>query len=205
MWGKLASLLLICSLSAIIFANPALAQSQSRIPTDDTIPTSEQAKIPTGFESVAGIIATIFNVVFSLAGAIFVILLLVGGVQYLTSAGNEEATAKAKRLLIDAVIGLIITLAAYAVGIYILGRFGYKVTVPSSRGRSTTTSPRTTRGGALDRPANFGLRDSYNNAGDFARDCRNAGGTFSDLATNCKIEGQTFVLDNGDRGRVLFD
>jgi len=58
------------------------------------------------------------------AGAIFVILLLVGGIQYLTGSGNEEATGKAKKMMIDAVIGLIIVLAAWAIGQWVLGRFG---------------------------------------------------------------------------------
>lgn len=75
------------------------------------------------FGSVNQAVNTIFNTVIAAAAAIFVILLLVGGVQYLGAAGNEESTAKAKKLLIDAVIGLIIVLAAWAVGRFVLSRF----------------------------------------------------------------------------------
>lgn len=88
----------------------------------------EQLTTPTGvrqsrFGSVNEAVNTIFNTVIAAAAAIFVILLLVGGVQYLSAAGNEEATAKAKKLLVDAVIGLIIVLAAWAIGRFILSRF----------------------------------------------------------------------------------
>ena len=88
----------------------------------------EPLQTPTGvrqtrFGSVSQAVNTIFNTVIAAAAAIFVILLLVGGVQYLSAAGNEEATAKAKKLLIDAVIGLIIVLAAWAIGRFVLSRF----------------------------------------------------------------------------------
>jgi hypothetical protein len=50
------------------------------------------------------------------------ILLLIGGLQYMTSAGNEEASAKAKRLILEAIIGLVIVLAAWAAGNWIIDR-----------------------------------------------------------------------------------
>lgn len=85
--------------------------------------TTPGAVRQTRFGSVSDAVSTIFNTVIAAAAAIFVILLLVGGVQYLSAAGNEEATAKAKKLLVDAVIGLIIVLAAWAIGKFILSRF----------------------------------------------------------------------------------
>ena len=54
------------------------------------------------------------------AGIIFVILLLVGGIQYLTASGNEESSKKARAILMDAIIGLVIVLAAWAVGGWII-------------------------------------------------------------------------------------
>lgn len=81
----------------------------------------------TGFSNLSTSINTIFNFVIVLAAIIFVIFFLVGGIQYLTAAGNEEATGKAKRLLVDAIIGLVIVLAAWAVGNFILDRLGVSV------------------------------------------------------------------------------
>ena len=65
-------------------------------------------------------IEVILNLLVSVAGVIFMILLVIGGFQYLTGAGNEEQTGKAKKLMIDAVIGLIITLIAWAAGYWII-------------------------------------------------------------------------------------
>ncbi len=80
--------------------------------------------VPGNFSNVTRAIQTIFNVVIAAAGAIFVVLLLVGGIRYLTSAGNEDETGKAKRLLVDAIIGLVIVLAAWAIGNFVLDRLG---------------------------------------------------------------------------------
>lgn len=88
------------------------------------------SQLPSTFRDVSTSINTIFNLVFAIAGAVFVILLLVGGIQYLTAAGNEEATAKARRLLVDSIVGLIIVLAAFAIGRFVLTRF--RLTTDSS-------------------------------------------------------------------------
>lgn len=106
---------------AAVVAQTGVALAQVPIRTPSDLPTTQ-------FGSVESSINTIFNLVFAIAGAVFVILLLVGGVQYLTAAGNEEATAKARRLLVDAIVGLVIVLAAFAIGRFILGRFGLTAT-----------------------------------------------------------------------------
>lgn len=82
-----------------------------------------------GFGTLGESINTIFTFVITIAGIIFVILFLVGGIQYLTAAGNEEQTGKAKRLLVDAIVGLIIVLLAWAAGNFILTRLGLQINV----------------------------------------------------------------------------
>ncbi len=61
---------------------------------------------------------------FGAAGVAFVILFIVGGLQYLTSAGNEEASTKAKKLLLDAVIGIVIVVSAWAIANWVLSGLG---------------------------------------------------------------------------------
>lgn len=85
------------------------------------------ASVPSTFTNLGDSVSTIFNVVILIAGVAFVILFLVGGIQYLLAAGNEETSGKAKKLLLDAVIGLIIVLAAWAIGTWILNQLGTPV------------------------------------------------------------------------------
>lgn len=73
-----------------------------------------------GFQNINTAAYTLFNVAGGVAGAVFIVMLLVGGVQYLTAMGNEEATTKAKKLLINAVVGIVIVAIAYAAGWYVL-------------------------------------------------------------------------------------
>lgn len=85
--------------------------------------------VPKGAPKSANeVVSLIFNVVIGLSGAIFMVLLLIGGVNYLTGSGDEEKTGKAKKLLLDAVIGLFITLAAWGIGVWALGKFGWSAT-----------------------------------------------------------------------------
>lgn len=81
---------------------------------------------------------TIFNIVIVTSGTVFIFMLLIGGIQYLTSEGIEENITKAKKLLINATVGIIIVTTAWAVGTYVLGKLNFG---KSSQG--TTTSPQT--------------------------------------------------------------
>lgn len=76
--------------------------------------------VPTTFIDLNQTISTIFNVVIIVSAIIFVILFLIGGIQYLTSAGNEETAKNARKVLLNAVIGLVIVLAAWGVGSWVI-------------------------------------------------------------------------------------
>lgn len=57
--------------------------------------------------------------VLSFLGVIFLILMIVGGIQWMTAAGNQERVAKAKQLITSAIIGLVIVFSAYAITAFI--------------------------------------------------------------------------------------
>ena len=80
------------------------------------------SEIPPNFWTLDSIITLIFNTIITISGVIFLIMLLIGGIQYLTGAGNEETTGKAKKMMIDAIVGLVIVLASWAIGTWILER-----------------------------------------------------------------------------------
>ncbi|MFA5131610.1 MAG: pilin [Patescibacteria group bacterium] len=65
------------------------------------------------------IIGRLINVVLGLLGSIFVILVIYAGFRYMTAAGNQDQTKKAVAQIRDAVIGLIIVLAAWAITTFI--------------------------------------------------------------------------------------
>lgn len=64
----------------------------------------------------------IITIILSVLGVVFLILIIYGGLIWMTAAGNEEKAKKAKELITEAMIGLIIVLAAYAISYFIIGR-----------------------------------------------------------------------------------
>lgn len=69
------------------------------------------------------VIANIIRVFLGLLGVIALILVLYGGFVWMTAAGNEEKIATAKKLLMNAAIGLAIILSAYSITVFIMSRF----------------------------------------------------------------------------------
>ena len=65
------------------------------------------------------IIAAIIQALLGLVGVIFFIMIIYGGVAWMTAAGNPEKVGKAKKLIINAVIGLAIVTAAYSISYFI--------------------------------------------------------------------------------------
>lgn len=67
------------------------------------------------------LVGSVINVLLGVLGIVFVVLVVYAGFLYLTSQGEEGNVKKAKKLLTQAVIGLIIIVAAYAISSYVIG------------------------------------------------------------------------------------
>ncbi|TAL50727.1 hypothetical protein EPN81_01970 [Patescibacteria group bacterium] len=66
------------------------------------------------------LIGNIIKVLLSVLGIIFVVLVVYAGFLYLTSAGEDDKVKKAKKLLSQSVIGLVIIVAAYAIAAFVI-------------------------------------------------------------------------------------
>lgn len=62
----------------------------------------------------------IINIALSFLGIIFFILTVYAGFKWMTASGNEDQVNEAKKLLTQAVIGLLIVLASYSISVFIL-------------------------------------------------------------------------------------
>ncbi len=78
--------------------------------------------IALGTKSIPEIAAGIINIFLGLLGVIAVTLILYGGFLWMTSKGNEDQIKKAKMLMVNAVIGLIIITSAYAISRFVLSK-----------------------------------------------------------------------------------
>ena len=64
------------------------------------------------FES-GGIFQRVVNILLFLVGAISVIMLIVGGIRYVVSAGDQQAVTNAKNTILYAIVGVIIAFVAW--------------------------------------------------------------------------------------------
>ena len=61
------------------------------------------------------LIGRIVQVILGFIGYVFVVLIIVAGIQWMTSGGNEEKVTRAKNMLRNATIGLLLILIAYSI------------------------------------------------------------------------------------------
>jgi hypothetical protein len=129
-------LILACSFALVSFL---LIPLQSILATSDAADSGallQEVGTETGLGSsgdgqtqLVKIITTVINVILSLLGVILFVLIVYGGVLWMTSRGNEENVKKAKDIITDAIIGLVIVLAAYAISAYVVDAL-VKATAP---------------------------------------------------------------------------
>lgn len=84
------------------------------------IDAAQPEGVPTDLFGANSVFTTIVNILLFLIGAISVIMLIVGGIRYTTSAGNSAAVTGAKNTILYAIIGLIIAFLAYAIVNWVL-------------------------------------------------------------------------------------
>jgi L-fucose isomerase-like protein len=71
---------------------------------------------------VTSIIKTIVNILSIIVGVAAVIMIIVGGLKYVTSGGESSAIASAKSTILYAIVGLVIAALAQFLVKFVLGR-----------------------------------------------------------------------------------
>ena len=113
-------------------AMPVLAQDDSQ--DTGTYEFNEQsglnkAATVAGYETGANatpietVISTIVYLILGFVGLIFFALVIMGAFTWMTAEGNEEKVKKANGMVMQALIGLIITLSAYALSYFLISYF----------------------------------------------------------------------------------
>ena len=78
------------------------------------LPASQATKF-TRSGLIGQILSQILPIVLGLAGFITVIMIVISGIQFITSSGNPEAAAAAKNRLVYAIIGFVVIILAFAI------------------------------------------------------------------------------------------
>ncbi|MFC1662553.1 pilin [Patescibacteria group bacterium] len=104
----------LLSTALLLIAAPALAQTSFSI---EDIGSS----VGLGSADLKDTVVNIIQWVLGILALVAVVMIIVGGFQWLTAAGNDEKIEKAKKVISAAVIGLIIVLLAWAIVIFVAG------------------------------------------------------------------------------------
>ena len=83
---------------------------------------SSICKANTQKNGVFTLLKNVINILLFVAGAISVIVIIVGGIKYVTSAGDSAGVNNAKNTILYAVIGLAIAVMAFAIVNFVIGR-----------------------------------------------------------------------------------
>lgn len=62
-----------------------------------------------------GIITVVVNLVFGVVASIAVLMIVVNGFRYIAAHGDSNATAQARNGILYALVGLIVTMAAFSI------------------------------------------------------------------------------------------
>jgi hypothetical protein len=69
-------------------------------------------------------VTSILRLVFGFAGSVAVLIITIAALQYVTSTGDPQSTARAKNTILYALIGLAICVTGFSIVTFVLGRIG---------------------------------------------------------------------------------
>ncbi|MCX6794991.1 MAG: hypothetical protein NTY31_03360 [Candidatus Falkowbacteria bacterium] len=125
---------IICAiwLGCLLFL-PGLALAQGTPPT-----TSSATGLMQRLQNVAGeggyqtdpniastpkIVGTVIGAFLGFLGLVFLVLMIIAGYNWMAADGNEEEVKKSKNIIKQAIIGMVVALAAYSIWNFVFQRF----------------------------------------------------------------------------------
>lgn len=118
---KLFLALCIVFVASVYLAAPVLADDCPSSGNPDTAVCNPDSNIfidlsSQGYSNTfGGILMFIVEAVLAILGILSIAFIIIGGFQYVTSRGDEEAAAVGKKTLTNAIIGLVIAILSYII------------------------------------------------------------------------------------------
>ena len=124
---KITRLLALIALPALVFASVPLSSASAYDPlgdacSGDSPPALCSSRGSESSSKVSSIIKTIVETLLYFVGILSVIMIIVSGVLYATSAGDSGRVAKAKNTLVYSIVGLVVAVLAYAIVAFVFNK-----------------------------------------------------------------------------------
>lgn len=102
------------SLPFLIFNFINFAKAQDNSILNQLSETGSAAGYDTSAKAdITLMIGTVIRSLLGIVGSLFMVLIIYGGIIWMTAQGNEDKVAKAKKIMSNSVIGLIIVIISY--------------------------------------------------------------------------------------------
>lgn len=114
--------ILVLTLAAYVFV-PAFVFAQGTLDVKDCgtvggIPMYSafcSSAGPAGQQTATDLVLSVISMLLVVAAIIAILYLIIGGVRYITAAGNEELSESAKKTIQHAIIGLVIIILSFVI------------------------------------------------------------------------------------------
>lgn len=103
-------------LALLAIASPALVQAQDPYGLGE----ASQINVGTSTKDLRAIIASVINIALGFLGILAVVIILYAGFKWMTAAGNEDQVSDARKMLMQAVIGLAVIFLAWAIANFVI-------------------------------------------------------------------------------------
>jgi len=104
----------------LVFIFPLFTHAADSQPVNDQFGLSYAAATGLSTQDIRVTVAKIIRIALGLLGLVVLVIILYGGFVWMTAAGAPDKIEKAKKILINGVIGLVIILSAFAIVTFII-------------------------------------------------------------------------------------
>ena len=105
---------------AIIFLFPIATLAQNYTGALDDAATEVYGSPTADSGDLIYVIGSVISIVLSVLGVVLLVFILYAGFLWMTAGGDKEQVTKARTIMINTAVGLIITLAAYAISNFVI-------------------------------------------------------------------------------------
>ena len=128
--GILLGSVLIVLAAGLVVVNPvgvsAASDTSGLANGANSVAAAGGGSLSTNLFGQGGTFTNIINALLFVIGLASVVMLIVGGVKYTLSAGDQKAVTDAKNTILYAIVGLAIAFLAYAIVNWVLSTLGAK-------------------------------------------------------------------------------
>lgn len=118
--GTIMFVLGMATAGVTMAAIPTFAQTPEQAACEGSGGTWSGGTCSQGSRTLPGTIKTIGNILVFITGAVSVVMVILGGIRYATSNGDQSQITGAKNTIMYAIIGVIVSISAYAVINFVL-------------------------------------------------------------------------------------